>query len=458
MIIRGGYVTTRQMHIGHQDRINAVSRYTPGWLKSRLTLHPRIFKRVPRSGASPLQFESCIGVAMTQDSSDQTSETSHQPSDESHKDGFLVVGLGASAGGIQALKRFFAEVPENSGVAYVVILHMSPAHESKLAEILQTTSPIPVTQVSERVKVEPNHVYVIPPSHNLAMTDGHLALTNMIGAEERRSPVDLFFRTLAQANDSRAVSVILSGTGANGSLGLKRIKEAGGIAFAQDPSEAEYSDMPQNAIATGLIDHILPVKEIPPKILSYKDSLGSIRIKEVSNIQLDDEQALREIFMQLRRRTSHDFANYKRPTMLRRIERRLHLKELASLQDYAKLLTEDYDEAKALMKDLLISVTNFFRDPESIEALAQRVIPEILANKRGNDFLRVWVAGCATGEEAYTLAITLIEATEKLVHSPQLQVFASDLDADAIAIAREGYYTEAEVSDVSPERLRRFFV
>ena len=458
MIIRGGYVTTRQTHIGHQDRINAVSRYTPGWLKSRLTPHPRIFKRVPRSGASPLQFESCIGVAMTQDSSDQTSETSHQPSDESHKDGFLVVGLGASAGGIQALKHFFAEVPENSGVAYVVILHMSPAHESKLAEILQTTSPIPVTQVSERVKVEPNHVYVIPPSHNLAMTDGHLALTNMIGAEERRSPVDLFFRTLAQANDSRAVSVILSGTGANGSLGLKRIKEAGGIAFAQDPSEAEYSDMPQNAIATGLIDHILPVKEIPPKILSYKDSLGSIRIKEVSNIQLDDEQALREIFMQLRRRTSHDFANYKRPTMLRRIERRLHLKELASLQDYAKLLTEDYDEAKALMKDLLISVTNFFRDPESIEALAQRVIPEILANKRGNDFLRVWVAGCATGEEAYTLAITLIEATEKIANAPPIQIFASDLDSEAIATARERYYSESAIADVSPERLRRFFI
>jgi two-component system, chemotaxis family, CheB/CheR fusion protein len=391
---------------------------------------------------------------MTQDSSDQKTETPH----ESHPNDFIVVGLGASAGGIQALKHFFAEVPEDSGIAYVVILHMSPEHESRLAEILQSTSPIPVTQVSERVKVEPNHVYVIPPSHNLAMTDGHLALTTMIGTHERRSPVDLFFRTLANANDSRAVSVILSGTGANGSLGLKQIKEAGGVAFAQDPAEAEYSDMPQNAIATGLVDYILPVKDIPPKILSYKAGLGKIMIHGGVETPLDDEQALREIFIQLRRRTGHDFSNYKRPTMLRRVERRLRLKELATLQEYAKLIKEDPDESKSLMKDLLISVTNFFRDPDSIEALANRVIPDILANKREDDFLRVWVAGCATGEEAFTVAITLLEATEKLVHSPQLQVFASDLDADAIAIAREGYYTEAEVSDVSPERLRRFFV
>jgi len=393
---------------------------------------------------------------MTRDSSDQTSETSQHPSDQ--KDDFLVVGLGASAGGIQALKHFFAEVPEDSGIAYVVILHMSPEHESKLAEILQSTSLIPVTQVSARLKVEPNHVYVIPPSHNLAMTDGHLALTSMIGAQERRSPVDLFFRTLAKANDSRAVSVILSGTGANGSLGLKQIKEAGGVAFAQDPSEAEYSDMPQNAIATGLIDYILPVKDIPAKILSYKGGLGKVMIHGVVEIPLDDEQALREIFIQLRHRTGHDFSNYKRPTMLRRIERRLHLKQLSTLQEYARLTKEDPEESKALMKDLLISVTNFFRDPESIEALARRVIPDILANKREDDFLRVWIAGCATGEEAYTLAITLLEATEKIAHCPQLQIFASDLDAEAIAIAREGYYTAAEVTDVSPERLQRFFV
>src|SRR5436190_2173880 len=191
---------------------------------------------------------------------------------------FPIVGLGASAGGIQALRDFFAEVPNDSGMAYVVILHMSPEHESKLAEILQVTSSIPVTQVRQRVKVEPNHVYVIPPNQNLPMIDGHLDLKSMIGAEERRSPVDLFFRTLAETNEDRAVSVILSGTGANGSMGMKRIKEYGGVAFAQDPQEAEYTDMPRNAIATGMVDYVLPVSEIPAKIISYKEHIGIVQI------------------------------------------------------------------------------------------------------------------------------------------------------------------------------------
>src|SRR5215813_4127479 len=212
---------------------------------------------------------------------------------------FLVVGLGASAGGIQALKGFFSKVTKDSGMAYVVILHMSPEHESRLAEILQVTSPIPVTQVRKRVKVVPDHVYVIPPNQNLEMSDGHLDLKDMIGVEERRSPVDLFFRTLAEANESRAVSVILSGTGANGSMGLKRIKEYGGVAFAQDPSEAQYIDMPRNAIATGLVDYVLPVGEIPAKILSYKEHRGSIQLLDTPEIEATDEQALRDIFTQL---------------------------------------------------------------------------------------------------------------------------------------------------------------
>jgi chemotaxis response regulator CheB len=204
---------------------------------------------------------------------------------------FLVVGIGASAGGIQALKDFFTQVPGKSGMAYVVILHMSPEHESKLAEILQVASAIPVTQVRQRVKVEPNRVYVIPPNQNLAMADGHLDLKSMIGAEERRSPVDLFFRTLAETNEDRAVSVILSGTGANGSMGMKRIKEYGGVAFAQDPNEAEYNDMPRNAIATGMVDYVLPVAEIPARIISYKDHIGTIQLPEIE-FPKTDEQSL----------------------------------------------------------------------------------------------------------------------------------------------------------------------
>ncbi|HEY8226045.1 MAG TPA: CheR family methyltransferase [Pyrinomonadaceae bacterium] len=375
-----------------------------------------------------------------------------------NEDDFLVVGIGASAGGIQALNEFFRHVPADSGIAYVVILHMSPEHESRLAEVLQTTAALPVTQVRQGVKVVPNHVYVIPPNQNLIITDGHLTLSHMIGVEERRSPVDLFFRTLAETNDSRAVSVILSGTGANGSIGIKRVKEHGGVAFAQDPKEAQYPDMPLNAIATGMIDGVLPVADIPRKILSYNQHRGSVHLTEPQRIQATDEEALREIFTQLRTRTGHDFSNYKRGTMLRRIERRMGIKELSRLPEYANHIRENRNEAQALLKDLLISVTNFFRDPQSIQALADRVLAPILANKGAEDPVRVWVAGCATGEEAYTIAMLLSEALPSGSNQPQIQLFATDLDAKAIAMAREGYYSEAELTDVSPERLRSFFI
>jgi len=373
-------------------------------------------------------------------------------------DKFLVVGIGASAGGIQALKEFFSLVPGNSGMAYVVILHMSPEHESRLAEILQVTSSIPVTQVAAKEKIHPDHVYVIPPNQKLAITDGHLMLAEMIGIQERRSPVDLFFRTLAETNESRAVSVILSGTGANGSMGLKRIKEYGGIAIAQDLAEAEYTDMPRNAIATGMVDYVLPVRKMLARIISYKEHLGTVQIpEELEEVQKTDEQALLGIFTHLRVRTGHDFSNYKRATVLRRIERRMGLRELRGLTEYAEYLREQPSEIQKLMKDLLISVTNFFRDPESLEQLAEKVIPRLFENKKSGDVVRVWIAGCATGEEAYSLAMLLAEQIDQVGEALNIQVFATDLDQDAIQKAREGYYQDAEVVDVSPERLRRFF-
>lgn len=372
-------------------------------------------------------------------------------------DQFLIVGLGASAGGIQALKTFFAEVPKDSGMAYVVILHMSPEYESKLAEILQVVCSVPVTQVRERLKVIPNHVYVIPPNQVLAMTDGHLELKSMIGAEERRSPVDLFFRTLAESNEERAVSVILSGTGANGSIGLKRIKEYGGVAFAQDPEEAEYNDMPSNAIATGMVDYVLPVAKIPHKIFSYNNHRGIVKLAEVEVGPKNDDEALADVFTELRVRTGHDFSNYKRATILRRIERRMGLSELGSILEYSTYLRRNPQEAPLLMKDLLISVTNFFRDQASIEELGYRVIPKIFENKNPNEPIRVWVAGCATGEEAYSLAMLLCEHADAQSKPVSLQIFATDLDEEAIKIAREGCYKDAEVADIPSERLRRFF-
>ena len=394
---------------------------------------------------------------MSNTSDHETPLSGNGQGDSAAEEDFLIVGLGASAGGIHALRSFFNEVPKDSGLAYVVILHMSPEHESKLADILQTSSPIPVTQVRERTKVKPNQVYVIPPNQRLAMADGHLELKSIIGKEERRSPVDLFFRTLAESNENRAVSVILSGTGANGSMGIKRVKEHGGVAFVQDPEEAEYTDMPRNAISTGMVDYILPVAEIPAKIISYKDRIGSVEAFQTPTEGLKtDEHALIEIFTHLRRRTGHDFSNYKRATILRRIGRRLSLRELSGLSQYADYVREHPEETQGLMKDLLISVTNFFRDPEAIEALAEKVLPQIFEQKP-DEQVRIWIAGCATGEEAYSIAMVFSEYALRIGSAANVQLFATDLDEEAVQIAREGLYRDNEVADVSPERLRRFF-
>jgi two-component system CheB/CheR fusion protein len=392
---------------------------------------------------------------MPKEMSEQSGSAKPEPPEEKSGHKFLVVGLGASAGGIQALKLFFSQIPKDSGIAYVVILHVSPEHESKLAEILQTSSQIPVTQVTGRVKIEPNHAYVIPPNRNLGMTDGHLSLSEMGGQQGQRSPIDTFFGTLAENNQERGVSVVLSGTGADGAIGLKRVKEYGGVAFAQEPQEAEYDDMPRNAIATGMVDYVLPVADIPARIVSYKRHLGVVQLP-ADEIPRTDEQALIDIFTQLRIRTGHDFSNYKRGTVLRRIERRLGLREVRSLDAYARLLREDANEVRALMKDLLNSVTSFFRDQKSIERLSATVFPKIFASKEAEAPIRVWVAGCATGEEAYSIGMLLSEyaGPERI---PNLQIFGTDLDQRAIEVASEGFYREVEVADVSPERLKRFF-
>ena len=367
----------------------------------------------------------------------------------------FVVGLGASAGGIEALKAFFGVVPRDSGAAYVVILHLSPDHDSRLAEVLQLTARIPVSQVHDGVTMEPNHVYVVSPNRMLTIDRQSIVVSEVTRQEQRRAPVDLFFRSLADAQGSRAVCVVLSGTGPNGSIGLKRVKEYGGLAIAQDPDEAEYPDMPRNSIATGLVDLILPVAEMPAKIRAYHDRLRADSA-DAGSAQPDPE-ALHDILTVLRVRTGHDFTNYKPATIRRRMERRMHVRGLTSLSSYARTVKEHPDEAVALMKELLISVTNFFRDPAAYDALGTRVIPTIFQNKRGNEQIRVWVPACATGEEAYSLAILLTEHAPTPTGQPSLQVFATDLDERAIATAREGLYTDAEVVDISEERLHRFF-
>jgi chemotaxis response regulator CheB len=250
------------------------------------------------------------------------------PSPSVPEKSFLVVGIGASAGGIEALSQFFKQVPEKSGITYVVILHLSPTYESHLAQVLQPWCKLPVIKVTEKVLIEPDHVYVISPNHHLTIVDGYLEVTTNTSLEERRAPIDILFLTLGEMHGPMAIGVILSGTGANGSMGLKRIKEHGGTIFVQDPSEAEWKEMPRNAIATGFVDEVLPVAEIPAHIIAYQQSLEEIKIPAQMENQSSEQQALTNIFTQLQLRTGHDFSNYKKATLMRRIKRRIHIHTL----------------------------------------------------------------------------------------------------------------------------------
>lgn len=388
------------------------------------------------------------------DSESEDLELPVQPKD------FLTVGIGASAGGIKPLKEFFAAMPDRNGMAFVVILHLSPEHESQLSAVLQTNTSMPVIQVQETVKIEPDHVYVIPPTKHLVMVDGEIRLIEPETIRGKRVPIDLFFRTLAEAHRKNGVCVVLSGTGADGAAGLKRVKEAGGFCIVQDPTEAEYDGMPRSAIATNLVDLILPVGEMPARILAFKQSAEKNDLPASEEEDFPPEfgaDSLREVLSIVKTNTKHDFFNYKHPTMLRRITRRLLIHELPDIPEYVNFLRKNPGEAQPLLRDLLISVTNFFRDKESFAALERDIVPRLFNGKNGSDSVRVWCVACATGEEAYSIAMLLCEYASKLDDPPKIQVFASDIAESSIADAREGRYDETITADVSPERLRQFF-
>lgn len=379
-----------------------------------------------------------------------------------HEDGFFVVGIGASAGGIKALSDFFANVPRDSGMAYVVILHLSAQHESNLPALIQTKTSMPVSQVTESVEVEPNHVYVIPPSKYLVMMDGMIRLAEPERPKGAHTSIDLFFRTMAKAYGKDAIAIVLSGTGADGTLGLGQIKEEGGFVIAQDPAEAEYDDMPRSAINTSRVDLILPVAEMPARLVALRDGAERLQLlergEEEAGFTDQDDPALRELLTILRVGTGNDFSHYKRPTLMRRIRRRMQVHELIDLSAYVAFVREHPDEVAALMRDLLITVTNFFRDHEAFEALGKGVVPALFAGKGSADQVRVWSAGCAGGEEAYSLAMILAEYVEGITDRPTIQIFATDIDERTIAEGRECVYPRTIDLDVSPERLRKFFI
>ena len=377
------------------------------------------------------------------------------PDDKKKDDRITVVGIGASAGGLQALQAFFEALPKKTGLAFVVVTHLHPDHESHLAELIQTRTPMPVRQVTSRTQIVPDHVYVIPPNHNILVTDSHLDVSKFNEPHGHRTPVDDFFRSLAREHNN-PVAVILSGSGTDGAVGIKDVKEAGGLLMVQDPRDAEYDGMPAAAVATGVVDAVLPVRELAQKLLEFVRSKPRIPFSE-HDLSDKDHDIVKRILAQVHARTGHDFSQYKTSTILRRIQRRMQLNGIETLDEYLAYLRSNGAEASLMFNDILIGVTNFFRDRTPWDALAREVIPALFRGKSEGESIRVWSVGCATGEEAFSIAMLLQEYADKQDRHHDMLVIASDLDEASLSLARAATYPTAIEVDVSRERLEKFF-
>lgn len=375
-----------------------------------------------------------------------------------------VVGLGGSAGSLSALSSIAAKIPPDSGAAYVIVVHLAPEHDTMLPEILQRETSLPVKQVEGKVALEKDRIYVISPGKQLRISDGNLESLDLVRPKGSHVTIDVFFRTLAEACGVDSCAIVLSGGDGDGALGLKRVKERGGLTIVQDPAEAEFDGMPRSSIATGMVDWVLPAANIPARLADYWSNGRNLRLPMESEMESNDAAtsaeadiaSLQEILRYLDARCGHDFSNYKRATILRRVGRRMQVNGLSTLDEYLTSLQTDPGESVALLQDLLISVTNYFRDSSSFRAL-EDMVPSLFKDNTASSQLRVWVPACATGEEAYSIAMLLHEHAGKLTHPPSIQIFATDLDQRAIDIARVGIYPQTIVADVSEARLKRFF-
>lgn len=370
---------------------------------------------------------------------------------------FPIVGIGASAGGLQAFEEFFTRMPTDSQMAFVIVQHLAPDHESILAEILSRYTTMPVHQVRNGMLVKPDTVYVIPPRHDMALMQGKLHLIEPTHTRGLRLPIDFFFRSLADELHERAISIILSGTGTDGTLGMRAIKGAGGMVMVQEPTSARYDGMLRSAIDTDLVDYILPADQMPAQLLKYARHDFLTGARQTSPMLSQANDLLQKIYILLRNQTGHDFSLYKKSTILRRIERRMAINQITWLSDYIRYLQRNAQEVHTLFRELFIGVTSFFRDTEAFEALEQKVIPRLLQGRTPNQPIRVWVPACSTGEEAFSLAILLCEQREARRLDVPIQIFATDIDSQAIERARTGSYPDSIAVDVSPERLERFF-
>ncbi|MDR5856579.1 CheR family methyltransferase [Caballeronia sp. LZ062] len=381
---------------------------------------------------------------------------------------FPVVGIGASAGAVEALQVFFENAPTDMGMAFVIVVHLAAERTSHVDEILQRTTGMPVRQVTSTLPLESNHVYVIAPGKRLEMSDGCIRATERDLSESPPFTIDHFFRTLADAHEQHAIGIVMSGAGSDGAAGLICIKEAGGITLAQTPSDAEHAEMPQNAIARGQVDIVLPASEMPQKLLDLwankqRIDMQTLEVAErgkedAKPLANDPDRALSDVLMHLRVRTGHDFRLYKRATVLRRIERRMQVNGQRNLMAYRDYLRATPDEANALLGDMLIGVTQFFRDRDAFDYLEREVISTFFADEPGEGQVRVWVAGCATGEEAYSISLQLAQARDAAGSNRSIQVFATDIDEAAIYRARTGSYPLTVANDVPPALLQRYFM
>ena len=382
-----------------------------------------------------------------------------QEADRKTVAGFPIVGIGASAGGLAAFEAFFSGMPIDAdpGMAFILVQHLAPDHKSILTGLIQRYTRMQVYEVEDGMKVQPNCAYIIPPGRDMAFLNGTLQLLEPSAPRGQRLPIDFFFRSLAQDQHERAICIVLSGTGSDGTLGLRSIKGEGGLVMAQTPESAEYDGMPRSAIATGLVDYELSPAEMPAQLIAYVTQAFGRPPRPATATTPQAENALRKIFVLLRSQTGHDFSQYKLNTINRRIARRMAVLQIETVEMYINYLQQNPAEVEALFRDLLIGVTNFFRDPKAFKALEEQVVPRIFEGKPAGAVIRVWSTGCSTGEEAYSLAILFQEHLETLRKNYKVQVFATDIDSQAIATARAGLYPASIAADISPERLARFF-
>jgi two-component system CheB/CheR fusion protein len=380
------------------------------------------------------------------------------------KGSFPIVGVGASAGGLAAFGAFFSGMPadKNMDMAFVLVQHLAPDHKSILCELLQRNTRMPVIEVTDGVLVQANCVYVIPPNRNMAFIDGTLQLLEPVVPRGHRFPIDFLFRSLAQDLHEKAICIILAGTGSDGTLGLRDIKGEGGMAIVQSLESCEFDGMPKSAIDSGLVDYVLPPEDMAAQLLAYASHAFARPRIPSTRLQPQTDSVLKKLFILLRNKTGHDFSEYKQSTIIRRIERRMAVHQIIKLEGYVKYIQQAPEEIDALFRDLLIGVTEFFRDPEAFAELEQVITSGLFENKPAGTELRVWVCGCSTGEEAYSIAILLQEKLESLSHNDipsgiKVQVFASDINQLAIERARQGFFPESIAKNISPARLERYF-